>query len=84
MPCATPPWIWPSTIIGLITVPISSTAQKPDDLDLAGLGIDLELTDMRAVAEGEIRRIVDRGLLQPGSSVSSGKLCGRRRRAQPP
>ena len=26
IPCATPPWTWPSTIIGLITVPQSSTA----------------------------------------------------------
>src|SRR5256884_5266679 len=25
MPCATPPWIWPSTIIGLITRPQSCT-----------------------------------------------------------
>ena len=26
-PCATPPWIWPSTIIGLISVPQSWTTQ---------------------------------------------------------
>ena len=25
MPCATPPWIWPSTIIGLIRCPQSCT-----------------------------------------------------------
>ena len=28
MPSARPPWIWPSTIIGLIRVPQSSTAMK--------------------------------------------------------
>jgi len=41
-------------------------APKPDDLDAAGVRIDLELADMRPVAEGEARRIVDRGLLQAG------------------
>src|ERR1700747_1139483 len=41
-------------------------APETDDLDAAGVRIDLELTDMRAVAEGEARRIVDRGLLQAG------------------
>jgi hypothetical protein len=28
MPSARPPWIWPSTIIGLIRTPQSSTAMK--------------------------------------------------------
>ncbi len=28
MPSASPPWIWPSTIIGLIRTPQSSTAMK--------------------------------------------------------
>ena len=49
---------------------------EADDLDAAGLRIDLDLADMGAVAEGEARRIVDRRLLQPGLEVSSGKLCG--------
>ena len=25
MPCASPPWIWPSTITGLMILPMSST-----------------------------------------------------------
>src|SRR5260370_11934452 len=41
-------------------------APETDDLHAAGVRIDLELTDMRAVAEGEARRILDRGLLPPG------------------
>src|SRR5262249_8939322 len=41
-------------------------APETDDLDAAGVRIDLELADMRPVAEGEARRIVDRGLLQAG------------------
>src|SRR5262249_34454122 len=41
-------------------------APEPDDLDAAGVRIDLELADMRAIAEGEAGRIVDRGLLQAG------------------
>src|SRR5262249_54218345 len=41
-------------------------APEPDDLDAAGVRVDLELADMRPVAEGEARRIVDRGLLQAG------------------
>src|SRR5262245_36085635 len=41
-------------------------APEADDLDAAGVGIDLELADMRAVAECEARRIVDSGLLQAG------------------
>src|SRR6516225_7251795 len=41
-------------------------APETDDLDAAVVRIDLELTEMRAVAEGEARRIVDRGLLQAG------------------
>jgi hypothetical protein len=40
-------------------------APEAHDLDAAGLRIDLELAHMRAVAEGEARRIVDRGFLQP-------------------
>ena len=37
---------------------------ETDQLDLAGIRIDLDLADVGAVAEGEIRRIVDRGVLQ--------------------
>src|SRR5262249_26236257 len=51
-------------------------APESDDLDAAGVRIDLELTGMRAVAEGEARRIVDPVSCQPGSMLSSGKLCG--------
>ena len=51
-------------------------APEADDLDAAGLRIDLELAHMGAVAEGEARRIVDRGLLQPRLERLERKLCG--------
>ena len=34
-PSARPPWIWPSTIIGLIRIPQSSTAMKRRTLTAA-------------------------------------------------
>jgi len=37
---------------------------RDDEIDPAGLRIDLELADVGAVAEGEVRRIVDGGILQ--------------------
>ena len=43
-----------------------------DELDAPGFGIDLDLADMHAVAEGEVRRVVDGGVLQAGLEVSSG------------
>ena len=49
--------------------------------DRAGLGVDLELAHMRAVAEGESRRIVHRGFLQaraPGSPADSWQERRRR------
>ena len=39
---------------------------KSDDFGAAGVGVDLDLAEMRAVAEGKARRIVNRGLLQAG------------------
>src|SRR5262245_4027816 len=41
-------------------------APEADDLDAASIGIDLDLADMGAVAEGEARWIVNGGLLQAG------------------
>ncbi len=37
-----------------------------EDVDLAGLGIDLDLAEMDAIGEGEIRRIEIGGLLEAG------------------
>jgi hypothetical protein len=45
-PCAMPPCTWPSTIIGLTTLPKSSTAVH--DRGLAGVGVDLDLADVGA------------------------------------
>ena len=42
MPWATPPCTWPSTMFGLIIRPQSSRHHVPQDLDLAGVGIDLD------------------------------------------
>ena len=64
MPCATPPCTWPSTIIGLITRPTSSTATKLHHLDHAGVLVDLHLGDMAAAGEGEVLRIIERGLVE--------------------
>src|SRR5436190_8699136 len=36
---------------------------KGDDFGAASVGVDLDLAEMRAVAEGKARRIVNRGLL---------------------
>src|SRR5580692_10606295 len=57
MPWTTPPWLWPSTSIGLMTVPKSPTIVY-FDVDDAGVGIDLDLADMRAVGEGRRRLLV--------------------------
>ena len=49
----TPPWIWPSSVSWLMTVPTSSTDEIAQHLDRAGLGIDLDLADMAAI--GKVR-----------------------------
>ena len=42
MPWATPPWIWPSTIIGLMTRPQLVVDHVPEDAHLAGLWVHLD------------------------------------------
>ena len=64
MPCTSPPCTWPSTIIGLMMVPKSSTAREAVDLDLAGLLVDFHLADVGAGREGEVGRVVEGGLVQ--------------------
>ena len=65
MPCASPPWTWPSTIIGLMMFPKSSAATKLHDFRLAPYRDRPHLADVAAGREGEVGRIVERALLQP-------------------
>ena len=64
MPCAMPPCTWPSTIIGLMSLPKSSTAVQRSIVVDAGLGIDLDLADVHAGREGEVGRVAERAFLQ--------------------
>ena len=66
MPCVRPPCTWPSTIIGLMILPKSSTAVKRSIFDHAGVAVDLDLADVGAGREGEVGRIVERVLVQAG------------------
>ena len=43
-----PPCTWPSTIIGLIDVADVVDGDVADELDRAGLGVDLDDRDVRA------------------------------------
>ena len=45
--------------------PKSSLAVKLTIVELAGVGVDLDLGDMRARREGEVLRVVERGLVEP-------------------
>ena len=67
MPCAVPPITWPSTIIGLTSVPPSSHDHVVEDADVAELGIDRNHDGMRGVAEraAVALRLVAGGDLQP-------------------
>ena len=76
MPWATPPWTWPSTIIGLISSPKSSTAVQRSIVDDPGLRIDLKLADMDAGGEGEVGRIPEGGLLQARLQFLAVELVG--------
>ncbi len=51
-PCATPPWIWPSTIIGLIRFPQAVHHRVAQDGDVGGLRVDLDDGGVHAVGEG--------------------------------
>ncbi len=68
-PCATPPWIWPSTIIGLISRAAVVDDGVLEDRDLRGLGIGLD--DHRVHPGGERRplRAVEVAALEPGLVV---------------
>ena len=66
MPCATPPCTWPSTIIGLITRAHVVHRGEVRPPRRAGLRVDLHLGDVAAAGEGEVLRIVERGLFQAG------------------
>ena len=54
MPWTRPPCTWPSTIIGLIDLADVVDAGVVADLHVAGLGVDLDRTQVRAVREGEV------------------------------
>ncbi len=45
--------------------PKSSDAVKLTTVRLAGVGVDLDFGDMRARREGEVLRVVERGLVEP-------------------
>ena len=47
-PSARPPWIWPSTIIGLMRTPQSSTAMKRRTLTSPGARVDVDDADVGA------------------------------------
>ena len=54
------------------------------DLDDAGVGIDLDLADMRAGRIGEVRRIVERRSPRgPARACRPGSCAARRRRTRP-
>ena len=66
MPSASPPCTWPSTIIGLIRTPQSSTAMNRRTLTCTGAGVDVHDADVGAEREGQVRRVVDgRGVQMP-------------------
>mgnify|MGYP003694692791 CR=1 FL=1 len=74
MPCAMPPCTWPSTIIGLITVPKSSTAVQPTISVLPVSLVDLDLADVAAGRERKVGRIVERAFLQSGLKLGAGEF----------
>ena len=58
-PSASPPWTWPSTIIGLIRTPQSSTAMNRRTVTCAGARVDVDDADVGAERVGQVRRVVD-------------------------
>ena len=59
MPSARPPCTWPSTIIGLIRGPQSSTAMNRRTLTCAGPLVDVDDADVGTERVREVRRVVD-------------------------
>ena len=64
--------------------PKSSDRGEVDDRQMPGIGVDLDLGDMRARREGEVLRVVERGLVEPRLQlVDAGSCAARRRSARP-
>ena len=57
-PSASPPWTCPSTIIGLIRTPQSSTAMNRRTCTCAGARVHVDDADVGAERVGEVRRVV--------------------------
>ena len=58
MPCAMPPCTWPSTIIGLITLPDVVDRDVAVEGHLAGLRVDVDDRDVSPERERAVRRVV--------------------------
>ena len=65
-PSVRPPVIWPSTIIGLMRTPQSSTATSLQHLPLPGAAVDLDDRRVRAERERHVRRVVVGDALEAG------------------
>jgi hypothetical protein len=65
-PIVSPPWIWPSTIIGLMMLPQSSTATKRRTLTSPVPLVDVDHADVAAEREGQVRRVVVVDRLEAG------------------
>ena len=84
-PCATPPWIWPSTIIGLMAVAnVVGDAPIVERANLAGIAVDLDLASLRAIAPCKRGRVVYCGVMQPEAPCRPERHPARKRRARPP
>ena len=59
-----PPCTWPSTIIGLITLPDVVDRDVALERHLARLGVDLDHGDVRAERERAVRRVVVGGVVE--------------------
>ena len=81
MPWAMPPCIWPSTIIGLITLPDVVDGEVALELDLAGIGVDLDHGDVRAEREGAVGRVVVRRVVKE-RLLAFRQVVGERGRAR--
>ena len=75
-PCAMPPWIWPSTSVGLMARPTSCAATIASTFDGAEHDIDLHLRHLRGEAVGARRG-------RPGRSRRAAWSAGPRCRCPP-
>ena len=69
-----PPWIWPSTSVGLIARPTSCAATMRQHLHRAELEVDLDLGDLRAEAVGRVGHALPVGVERRGRRVE-GRLA---------